>query len=238
MAAPLAMLGAVAQCAHRGIVVRDGAALERMSRVDTVVLDPAALRTGDPVALRALIVELRRRGIEHVALAEDAGHAATLRREGRTVCFVGNGVEDPAVLGQVDVSVSLRAAGTIGDDAAQVVLLDGDVARLCELRDIAHELDRNLGRGRSMVVAANVACVAGVFTMGLGIMAAVAINQLAALAALVSGARPLGRVAQLEAERQHRLELYRYVAEGPAASGSPRTPTALASPAAAAYDGS
>ncbi len=37
MAAPLAMLGSLALCAHKGILVKDGRALELMNEVDTVL---------------------------------------------------------------------------------------------------------------------------------------------------------------------------------------------------------
>ena len=58
-----------------------------------------------------------------------------------------------------------------------------------------------------MILAPNIACIAGVFTLGFGIMASVVTNNVAALAALANGVLPLRKVAQIEAERRHRLEL-------------------------------
>jgi hypothetical protein len=58
-----------------------------------------------------------------------------------------------------------------------------------------------------MILAPNIACIAGVFTMGFGIMTSVLTNNVTALAALANGVLPLRKVAQLEAERQHRLEI-------------------------------
>ena len=43
--------------------------------------------------------------------------------------------------------------------------------------------------------------------MGFGIMASVVTNNVAALAALANGVLPLRKVAQIEAERRHRLEM-------------------------------
>ena len=63
-----------------------------------------------------------------------------------------------------------------------------------------------------MILAPNIACIAGVFTMGFGIMASVVTNNVAALAALGNGVLPLRKVAQLEAERRHRLEMSQAVA--------------------------
>jgi hypothetical protein len=51
------------------------------------------------------------------------------------------------------------------------------------------------------------ACIGGVFTLGFGIGASVVTNNIAALAALANGLLPMRRVAQLEAERRHVLEM-------------------------------
>ena len=42
--------------------------------------------------------------------------------------------------------------------------------------------------------------------MGFGIMASVVTNNVSALAALANGVLPLRKVAQIEAERRHRME--------------------------------
>jgi Cu2+-exporting ATPase len=46
-----------------------------------------------------------------------------------------------------------------------------------------------------------------VFTLGFGIGASVVTNNIAALAALANGLLPMRRVAELEAERRHILEM-------------------------------
>ena len=58
-----------------------------------------------------------------------------------------------------------------------------------------------------MILAPNILCIVGVFTMGFGIIASVVTNNVAALAALANGVRPMRKVAALEAERRHLLEL-------------------------------
>ena len=45
MAAPLAMLSSLAVCAHKGILVKDGRALEQMNAVDTVLFDKTGTLT-------------------------------------------------------------------------------------------------------------------------------------------------------------------------------------------------
>jgi soluble P-type ATPase len=184
--------------------------------------------------VREIILGLRRRGIKHIAIisgdheaptrklaeslgmdryfaqvlpADKADYVAKLQQEGCKVCFVGDGINDSIALKKANVSISLRGASTIATDTAHIVFLEEGLAKLCELRDIARALDQNVKRSWSMILAPNIACIAGVFTMGFGIMTSVLTNNVAALAALANGVLPLRKVAQLEAERQHRLEI-------------------------------
>ena len=120
---------------------------------------------------------------------------------------MGDGINDSIALKKANVSISLRGASSIATDTAQIVFLEEGLAKLCELRDIARDLDRNVKRSWSMILAPNIACIVGVFTLGFGIMASVVTNNVAALAALGNGILPLRKVAQLEAERRHRLEM-------------------------------
>ena len=184
--------------------------------------------------VREIIQGLRKRGIKHIAIisgdheaptkklaeslgmdryfaqvlpADKADYVARLQSEGCKVCFVGDGINDSIALKKANVSISLRGASSIATDTAHIVFLEEGLAKLCELRDIARDLDHNVKRSWSMILAPNIACIVGVFTMGFGIMASVVTNNVAALAALANGVMPLRKVAQIEAERRHRLEM-------------------------------
>jgi Cu2+-exporting ATPase len=139
--------------------------------------------------------------------ADKADYVEKLQKEGCKVCFVGDGINDSIALKKANVSISLRGASSIATDTAHIVFLEEGLAKLCELRDIARDLDHNVKRSWSMILAPNIACIAGVFTMGFGIMASVVTNNVAALAALGNGVLPLRKVAQIEAERRHRREM-------------------------------
>ena len=132
---------------------------------------------------------------------------AKLQQEGCEVCVVGDRINDSIALKKANVSISLLGASSIATDTTRIVFLEEGLAKLCELRDIARDLDRNVKRSWSMILAPNIACMTGVFTMGFGIMASVVTNNVTALAALGHGVLPLRKVAQIEAERRHRLEL-------------------------------
>ena len=139
--------------------------------------------------------------------ADKADYVEKLQREGRKVCFVGDGINDAIALKKANVSISLRGATSIATDTAHVVFMEQSLGKLCELRDIARDLDRNVRNSWLMILGPNIACIAGVFTLGFGIGASVVTNNIAALAALANGLLPMRRVAQLEAERRHILEM-------------------------------
>ena len=184
--------------------------------------------------VRQIVQGLRERGIKHIAIisgdheaptrklaeslgmdryfaqvlpADKADHVIALQKEGRKVCFVGDGINDSIALKQANVSISLRGASSIATDTAHIVFLEEGLSKLCDLRDISRDLDRNVRRSWHLILAPNIACIAGVFTMGFGIMASVVTNNVAALAALGNGMLPLRKIAQIEAEKRHQQEL-------------------------------
>jgi Cu2+-exporting ATPase len=85
--------------------------------------------------------------------------------------------------------------------------MEQGLSKLCDLRDIARDLDRNVKRSWTMILVPNIACIAGVFTMGFGIMASVITNNVAAIGALANGMLPLRKIAQIEAEKKHEQEM-------------------------------
>ena len=135
--------------------------------------------------------------------AEKADYVMKLQKEGRKVCFVGDGINDSIALKQANVSISLRGASSIATDTAHIVFLEEGLSKLCDLHDIARDLDRNVRRSWQLILAPNIACIAGVFTLGFGIMTSVITNNVAALAALGNGMLPLRKIAQIEAEKRH-----------------------------------
>jgi Cu2+-exporting ATPase len=125
-----------------------------------------------------------------------------LQQEGRKICFVGDGINDSIALKQANVSISLRGASSIATDTAHIVFMEESLARLCELRDIARSLDRNVSRSWTLILVPNALCIVGAFTMGFGVMASVVTNNVAALAALANGLLPLRRISKILAETE------------------------------------
>jgi heavy metal translocating P-type ATPase len=179
--------------------------------------------------VREIIHGLRSRGIKHIAIisgdhdgptrklaeslgmdryfaqvlpADKADYVARLQADGGKVCFVGDGINDSIALKKADVSISLRGASSIATDTAQIVFLEGGLSKLCDLRDIARDLDRNVNRSWSMIVAPNVTNVIGVFTMGFGIMTSVVTNNVSSLLALANGLLPLRKIVRPQSSRR------------------------------------
>lgn len=189
----------------------------------------ASLRPETP----ALIAGLRARGIEHIAIisgdheaptrrlaerlgvdrffaevlpADKAEYVEKLQQEGRRVCFIGDGVNDAIALKKANVSISLRGATSIATDAAHIVFLEPGLSKLCELFDIARDLERNVQTSWILILVPNILCIVGAFTLGFGIPMSVLTNNIAALGALANGVRPMRKVAALESARRRAFE--------------------------------
>ncbi|HET6879398.1 MAG TPA: heavy metal translocating P-type ATPase, partial [Pirellulales bacterium] len=189
-------------------------------------------------AVRPEVVEivqgLRKRGIKHIAIisgdheaptkklaealgmdryfaqvlpADKADYVEKLQKEGRKVCFVGDGINDSIALKKANVSISLRGASSIATDTAQIVFLEEGLSKLCDLRDIASGLDQNVRRSWHMILAPNIACIVGAFTFGFGIMTSVVTNNVTILAVLANALAPLREAARLEAQKARERDL-------------------------------
>ncbi len=139
--------------------------------------------------------------------ADKADYVERFQREGSKVCFIGDGVNDAIALKKANVSVSLRGATSIATDTAHVVFMEPGLGKLCELLDIARDLERNVQTSWVLILVPNILCIAGAFTLGFGVGMSVLTNNIAALGALANGVRPMRKVAALEAERRHLMEM-------------------------------
>ncbi len=117
-----------------------------------------------------------------------------LQKEGRVVCFVGDGINDSIALKKADVSISLRGASSIATDTAQVVFMEESLSRICHLHDFSQMLENNVRRSWNLILVPNSFCIAGVFLFGFNIWHSVAFNNVSAFMALANGLLPLRRI--------------------------------------------
>ncbi|MFM7591549.1 MAG: heavy metal translocating P-type ATPase, partial [Isosphaeraceae bacterium] len=209
---------------------------------NTMVMVAVDDRLGGAIELQAairpevvdIIAGLRQRGIKHIAiisgdheaptkrLAEQLGmdryfaqvlpqdkadYVEKLQKEGRKVCFVGDGINDSIALKKANVSISLRGASTIATDTAHIVFMEEGLTKLLDVRDIARSLDHNIKRSWTMIIIPNAMCIVGAFTMGFGVMISVVMNNVTAVAALANGMAPLRQLKKIRAEQELEREM-------------------------------
>ena len=118
-------------------------------------------------------------GIDHYfanTLPEDkASHVERLQAEGRTVCFVGDGINDSIALKKAQVSVSLRGATSIATDTAQIVLMDTTLNQLPALFELADHFDTTIKSGFVVAMIPGIFIIGGVFLANMGIIGSLVI---------------------------------------------------------------
>ncbi|HHB92555.1 MAG TPA: HAD family hydrolase, partial [Thioploca sp.] len=114
-----------------------------------------------------------------------------IQKEGKSVCFIGDGINDSIALKQADVSVSLTGASMIATDTAQILLLDKNLTQLNKLFDLAQELNTNLNTGLAMTIVPGVIVIGGVFILHFGIIIASALYTAGLAAGIGNSMLPL-----------------------------------------------
>jgi len=148
--------------------------------------------SGDQTApTEALATDL---GVDHFfaeVLPQDKSRLVEkLQREGRRVCFVGDGINDAIALKNADVSVSLRGASSLATNTAQIVLMDESLRQLGQLFQVARDYDSNLRTLLATTYLPGIASLAGVFLLGTGTGTALILFNMSMVAALVNAVWP------------------------------------------------
>jgi heavy metal translocating P-type ATPase len=135
---------------------------------------------------------------------------AQLQREGRTVCFVGDGINDAIALKQANTSISLRGASTAATDTAQVILMDQSLNQLCKAFDIAKDFDANMSLGFAMTIIPGVIGLSGALLLHFGLVAPILLNNTGLAIGLGNAMLPMWKRQRsssekvLEVQRQKR----------------------------------
>lgn len=115
-----------------------------------------------------------------------------LQNEGKTVCYVGDGINDAIALKKAHVSVSLSGASSMAMDAAQVILMDKTLSQLCTFIDLARASEASMRKSFAIIVVPNVlAGVATLLILDNPMFAALAVNVGALAAGVINAKRPL-----------------------------------------------
>ena len=105
-----------------------------------------------------------------------ANLVAKLQEEGKSVCFVGDGINDSIALKKANVSVSLRGATMIATDTAQIVLMDGALNKLEEMFDIAQALEANMKKNLYISTVPTMICIGGIVFLHWGVLTGLTIT--------------------------------------------------------------
>lgn len=114
-----------------------------------------------------------------------------LQREGRSVCFVGDGINDSIALRKANVSVSLRGATTVATDAAQIVLMQESLQQLPRLFELSDEMNRTMRAAMVSGIVPGALNVAGVFFLGWGFYQAMVLYSAGLFASMGISMYPL-----------------------------------------------
>ena len=128
-----------------------------------------------------------------------------LQESGKTIAFVGDGINDSAALAHASVSVSFAGATDMARETADMVLMDDDLTSLILAIRIARQAMAVMRQNAGIVVGPNLSAMVWAALIGLNPVAAVLINNGSAIVAEMNGFRPLlgpPGWEQLKAQRQ------------------------------------
>lgn len=120
-----------------------------------------------------------------------ANLVSQLQEEGKSVCFIGDGINDSIALKQAHVSVSLRGATMIATDTAQIVLMDESLNNLAKMWDIAQDLEARMKTNFLISTIPSVICIGGIIFFHWGIVAGMTLTATASLTGLTNSIMPL-----------------------------------------------
>jgi len=115
-----------------------------------------------------------------------------LQAEGKSVCYVGDGINDSIALQEADVSVSIRGASTVATDAAQIVLMGKTLNQLPYLFGMGQQFNGHMKKVVATVVTPSLVSVGGsIMFFNLGLIQSFIFPQIGLLAGIAVAMRPV-----------------------------------------------
>jgi heavy metal translocating P-type ATPase len=194
-----------------------------MVAVNHQVIGVIELQASVRAEVKSILSGLRRCGVKHIAivsgdhkqptqsLAEELGMDSyfydvlpqnkaqiveQLQKNGQSVCFVGDGINDAIAMKKANVSVSLTGATSCAIDVADVVLMDGSLSHLAELFEISKKLNTNLQESLALTFGPTVVNISSAFFLHFGVTATLVINGLFLTLGMLNAMRPLKQIKE------------------------------------------
>ncbi|MBD2301665.1 heavy metal translocating P-type ATPase [Nostoc sp. FACHB-190] len=114
-----------------------------------------------------------------------------LHEQGKTVAFVGDGINDSPALAFADVSISFAHGSEIARETADVVLMENDLRGILEAIALARNAKKLIRQNTSIVAIPNIAAMAIAVLFGLNPLGATVVNNGSTIVAGVNGLRPI-----------------------------------------------
>lgn len=114
-----------------------------------------------------------------------------LRREGKFVCYVGDGINDAIALKSAQVSISLKGASTAATDTAQIIFMDGTLGSLSKLLQIADDFEHTMRNNLLLSIAPGLVNIGGIYLLHTGIAASMGLFYAGTAAGLANTVMPL-----------------------------------------------
>lgn len=216
--APIEMATFLKEGINRGILIRDGRALEWLSEVNTVVIDHQVAQRPESAAI---ISQLRERYVESIYLfAHDprqrrgfgirqtmikADHyfrqrspedkakvIAQLQADGAVICYISHKSE-PVIQKEAKVSICpllTSEPGRIDIPSTDIILMDGTLNRLGTLFEMAQNFDAHSKKTFITSLIPSILAVSGPFLFNSGLVTTIVLNNIGLFAALKQAKAP------------------------------------------------
>ena len=166
-------------------------ALEAGGRRHVAVMSGDAKATVDALGRELGISE----AVGELLPEDKVAYVRAQKERGRIEAMFGDGINDAPALAVADVGISLHGATDAAMETADVVLLDGGLAKLPDAFRLADEAVASVRSSVAMVVAPNAAAL-GLAALGLlGPAGAALVNNGSTVVAGIAALRPLFRAA-------------------------------------------
>jgi len=120
------------------------------------------------------------------------GLVAGLRRSGKSVCYIGDGINDAIALQEADVSISIRGASTVATDSAQIILMDQTLERLPYLFKMGRRFTGHMRQVVAVVMIPSLVSAGGaLFFPKLALIQSVFFPQIGLLSGIAAALRPM-----------------------------------------------
>nr|MBA2338209.1 HAD-IC family P-type ATPase [Acidimicrobiia bacterium] len=123
--------------------------------IATALLTGDNRRTAEAIAAQVGISDV----IAEVMPAEKAAEIARLQHDGRTVAFVGDGINDAPALVRADLGIAIGTGTDIAIESGDIVLMSGDPALAATAIELARATFRTIRQNLFWAFAYNVAAI-------------------------------------------------------------------------------